>query len=549
MSKVQYPLKSLFWECTLRCNAFCAFCGSRCGEVRSEELSKEEILHVFREVADKLDPTTIMINVTGGEPLLRKDLFQVMEACCAMGFPWGMVTNGILITPQIIAQMQKSGMKTISVSLDGLRETHEELRGVKGCFDTILCNLKLLRDAGFLDHLQVTTVVSKRNIGELEDLYDLLKPLGLDSWRVAVVDPIGRAEDQKELLLDAGDLRRYLDFVREHRNDIQLPVITTCSHYYGKDNQFDRTDGYVCHTGKTVASILANGDIFVCPNVPRRTELIQGNVRRDSLPEVWESGFKQFRDPLYRRGNTCAECPDWTVCWGDSAHTWDYDDKEPKFCYRRIFGMQSENPLPLLKDVLPGIKKMVSQLSGVHIRYGWKNTVPVVFTPNAAAELYHYFHWGQKHPQNLSEQMAALIGHKLADSFLVEFVSPVYLAMRNTTQAAFTQESMDSGWMETEVINISYCACKDLNLLDNPCTLLGFVHSHPDDLELFLSEADVNLHGLLLDKNMELSIIVNPQKRQLAAYCGKDMTLSEIRILVDKKDIHSWKISEETGNK
>ena len=84
-------------------------------------------------------------------------------------------------------------LKTSSVSLDGLKETHEALRGVRGSFDKVLANLKLLRAAGFWEHLQVTTVVFKRNIGQLEALHALLKPLGLDSWRVALVDPISRS--------------------------------------------------------------------------------------------------------------------------------------------------------------------------------------------------------------------------------------------------------------------------------------------------------------------------------------------------------------------
>lgn len=544
MSNMQYPLKNLFWECTLRCNAFCAFCGSRCGEIRSRELTEGEILSAFRDVAEKMDPKTIMINVTGGEPLLRKDLFDVMAQCTAMGFSWGMVTNGMLITPEVISRMRKSGMKTISVSLDGMRQTHEELRGVRNCFDVIVRNLYLLREADFLDHLQVTTVVSKRNIGELNDLYALLKSIGLDSWRVAIVDPIGRAQEQEGLLLDKDDMQRYLDFIRSHQSDPNLAVITSCSHYYGKENRFGNEVSYVCHTGKTVASILANGDIFVCPNVPRRPELIQGNICRDSLPEVWKTGFRQFRDPDYRRGGTCKGCPEWTVCWGDSAHTWDYDKKEPNFCYRELFGKQQEHVLPLLENVIPKIKKSTRRLSGIHVRNGWKNSIPVVFTPNAAQELYNYFHWGQRHPQNLSELMAALIGHKLSDGYLVEFVSPVYLAKRNTTCAAFTQKSLESGWMESEAINASYHKCQELQLLEEPCGLLGFIHSHPDDLELFLSEADVSLHKMLITNGIALSAIVNPQRRQIAAFCGETIEWAEVRILMDHAEIENWDIQQ-----
>lgn len=537
------PLQTLFWECTLRCNAYCAFCGSRCGDVHGEELSDQAVLAAFRDIAAKLEPKSIMINVTGGEPLLREDLFEVMTACTEMGFSWGMVTNGILITPEVISRMQKAGMKTISVSLDGLKETHETLRGVKGCFDKVLSNLKLLRDAHFLEHLQVTTVVSKRNLGELETLYALLKPLGLDSWRVALVDPIGRAQNQTDLLLGKAEIQRYLDFIRSHQGDSEFPIITSCSHYYAEEDKSLGRNEFVCYTGKTVASILANGDIFVCPNVPRRPELIQGNVLRDSLPEVWHSGFRQFRDPSYRKGTSCAQCPDWAECQGDSAHTWDYDRGEPKFCYRQYFPEKRGQELPALEDVVVSLRKTIPRLQGIHLRYGWGGSIPVVFTPNAARELHHYFHWGQRHPQNLSELMAALIGHKLRNALLVEFVSPVYLVKRNTTEAVFTFESLESGRMEADAVNLSYSGCEELRLMDSPCSLMGFVHSHPDELDLFLSEGDVQLHRLLMDEGICLSVIVNPQKQQIVAFCGKDPKPIEVRILSDEKDLPDWNIA------
>lgn len=88
MKEKEYRLKTLFWEGTLRCNAFCEFCGSRCGEVSCNEISGEKIEKVFEDIADAYNPGSIMINVTGGEPILRKDLFEVMTKASAMGFPW-----------------------------------------------------------------------------------------------------------------------------------------------------------------------------------------------------------------------------------------------------------------------------------------------------------------------------------------------------------------------------------------------------------------------------------------------------------------------------
>lgn len=544
MANRNYPLRDLFWECTLRCNAYCAFCGSRCGEVSSEELTTEEILSAFRDVAEKMDPRQIMINVTGGEPLLRQDLFTVMTECVRMGYSWGMVTNGMLMTPEIVEQLKDAGMKTVSVSLDGLRETHETLRGVKGGFHRAVNALKLLRQADFLEHIQVTTVVSRENIGQLDDLYAFLKPLGLTSWRVAMVDPIGRARDHSELLLDKEDLTTYLNFIRAHRNDPVLPVITTCSHFLGGDDQDLGRDHFVCRTGKNVASILANGDIFVCPNVPRNPEWIQGNVKTDSLAEVWKTGFQYFRNPDARKADMCRTCTLWPQCRGDSAHTWDEENREPAFCYRRFFPEADAPALPPFDSLLPKIKASVQALQAIRIRYGWEDTIPVIFTPNASRELYHFFHWGQRHPQNLSELMAALIGRRLSDGILVEFVSPVYMENRNTREGSFTETSLRAGQMEADAINVSYSTCPEFCLMDAPCTLLGFVHSHPDDLDLFLSVGDVRVHEHLLQMEMPLSMIVNPQKKQMAAYHGKSMTVAELQLLMEASEIPLWQLHE-----
>lgn len=139
--------------------------------------------------------------------------------------------------------------------------------------------------------------------------------------------------------------------------------------------------------------------------------------------------------------------------------------------------------------------------------------------------------------------MAALIGHKLRNALLVEFVSPVYLVRRNTTEAVFTFESLESGRMETDAVNLSYSGCEELHLMDTPCSLMGFVHSHPDELDLFLSEGDVQLHRLLMEEDICLSVIVNPQKRQIVAFCGKDPKPIEVRILSDEKDLPDWNIA------
>lgn len=133
-------LYNLFWKTTLLCNAKCKHCGSKAGEnINSDkELTTQEIKDTFNSIAQKHCAEEILINVTGGEPLLRKDLFEVMTYANKLGFHWGMTTNGIQINDQIIEKMKSSGMETISISIDGLKDTHNNFRGVPNSYEKIM---------------------------------------------------------------------------------------------------------------------------------------------------------------------------------------------------------------------------------------------------------------------------------------------------------------------------------------------------------------------------------------------------------------------------
>ena len=94
----KHELKGLFLEVTSRCNARCEHCGSSCGDfVPKDEVTKEELCKVLDDIASHYDPTKIMLYVTGGEPLVKKDLFEIMDYANKLGFMWGITTNGILV--------------------------------------------------------------------------------------------------------------------------------------------------------------------------------------------------------------------------------------------------------------------------------------------------------------------------------------------------------------------------------------------------------------------------------------------------------------------
>jgi len=336
----EHKLTYLFWECTLNCNFFCKHCGSSAGRKNYEgSLKTEEIKNVFEEVADNFNPKETMIAVTGGEPLLRQDLFDVMKYAKSLGFSWGMVTNGFLVNEKILQKMKDSGMDTIVVSIDGIEKTHDEFRQVKGAYEHAIKAIKLLDKANFLKDLQITTCIHKGNFADLEKMYKTFIPLGITSWRVMNVDPIGRAEDNSEIIINDSQLKLMLEFIKEKRKTSKVKITYGCEGFLGLDFE-DEVRGHLfyCATGINIASILYNGDIFICPNVPRLPHLIQGNVKKDSFVKIWNEKFEFFRNKNRTNCDKCSKCKFWDFCLGGSFHLWDFKKNKPKLCHVQILG-------------------------------------------------------------------------------------------------------------------------------------------------------------------------------------------------------------------
>ena len=345
----QHPLRILFIEVTSRCNARCEHCGSSCGDfIPKDEVTNEELKAVLDDIAKHYNPRDTMINITGGEPLVKKDLFELMDYANKLGFYWGMTTNGMLIDEEIVKKMADTGMYSVSVSLDGLKETHESFRKVPNCYEKILKGIDLMLHTPSIQIVQVTTVVNKKNIEQLEDMYELVKKLGVKNWRILNVDPIGRARDNKEILLDGKEMQRMIDFIHEkeelfNNKQSDVEVGYGCAHFLGaKNDTAIRKQPFICVTGVIIGSVLSNGDIFVCPDVPRVPELIQGNIRKDSFVEVWEKKFKQFRKITRTTNSKCNKCPDKKLCTGGAFHTWDYEEKKQLMCYRELLNDKVE---------------------------------------------------------------------------------------------------------------------------------------------------------------------------------------------------------------
>ncbi len=328
----EHRLRYLFWETTRACNLRCRHCGSDCTVPKPNELTTGEIKGVFQSIASDFDARTIMVAVTGGEPLARKDVFDVMEYAHGLGFRWGMVTNGMLVDAGVVERCRRAGMGTVTVSVDGLRESHEFIRK-GGSFGSAIEALKLFK--GRFSVVQATTCVSQYNIDDLPGLYELFKGLGIDEWRMLTVTPIGRAKDDPKFTLRPAQLRTLLDFIAERRREKGLRVTFEEEGFQGLEYEGKVREAlFYCPAGINIASILANGDIGACPNLPE--VFVQGNVRKDRFKDVWENGYRSMRNLEWKRRGPCVGCAWWEFCRGNSMHLWDFKAGRPSMCHLQV---------------------------------------------------------------------------------------------------------------------------------------------------------------------------------------------------------------------
>ena len=327
-------LRRLFFELTLACNEHCFHCGSSCTAARADELTCDEWIGIIDQVKRDFDISHMLLCITGGEPLLRDDFFTIMEHAREAGFHWGMTSNATLVTPEIARRLAETGMGTISVSIDGLRETHDALRGLVGAYDRAMAGIQNLIDTNAFQNVQVTTVVNHANLEQLDELFTIMDGLDIDSWRIVNLEPIGRALRHQDLMLTREDYVRLLDFIREKRA-AGYPLEYGCSHYLGLEYEAEVREWYwLCNAGIYTASIMANGDIGACLDIERRSETIQGNIRTDRLSDVWEKRFELFRRDLSDSCETCRSCEHARFCRGDAHHSWDYDHNRPMVCLK-----------------------------------------------------------------------------------------------------------------------------------------------------------------------------------------------------------------------
>ena len=316
-----HPLRSLFWECTLRCNMHCRHCGSDC-KVQPDvpDMPAEDFLKAIDSLTPHVDPHKTFIIITGGEALLRNDLEEVGLALYRRGYPWGVVTNGYLLDAKRLESLMAAGMHSVTVSLDGLEGDHNWLRQHDGSFGKATEAIRLL--AAQNDVLwDVVTCVNPRNYGQLEQIKEYLISLGTKRWRLFAIFPMGRAAHDPELQLDNERFTGVLDFVKRTREEGRIICNYACEGYLGRYERQVRDNFFFCRAGIEVASVLCDGSISGCTSI--RSNMHQGNIYKDNLWEVWQNRFEPYRDRRWTKKGQCADCKVWRYCEGNGLHLYD----------------------------------------------------------------------------------------------------------------------------------------------------------------------------------------------------------------------------------
>lgn len=317
--KVLHPLQQLFWESTLRCNVHCLHCGSDCvSSVTQPDMPAADFLKVIDEqITPHVTPHNVLIIISGGEPLMRKDLEEVGRALYDRGYPWGMVTNGLALTKERYQSLRQAGLRSLTISCDGLEEDHVWLRQHPLAFEGATRAIRLAAADKSLTW-DVVTCANQRNYGHLSEIREMLWSLGVRDWRVFGIDPMGRAADNPELLLTDEQFHGLMDFIAKEREEGRH-VSYSCEGYLGEYEGRVRDHLYHCAAGVSIASILIDGSISACTSI--RGKYYQGNIYKDAFWDVWENGFKPYRDRQWmKESGPCKDCKAFDFCEGNGMH-------------------------------------------------------------------------------------------------------------------------------------------------------------------------------------------------------------------------------------
>ena len=331
----EHALKQLFWECTLRCCLNCKHCGSDCtAKSNTPDMPAEDFLAVIDKLTPHVDPHKVMVIFSGGEPLMRNDIEQVGWELYKREYPWGMVSNGMLLDRARLDSLMRAGLQSITISLDGFAEEHNAMRGHPDSFDKAVEAIRMIAAEPDLTY-DVVTCVTPQTYPYLEPFKEFLIGIGVRLWRIFTIFPAGRAADDNSLQLTHEQVRGIMEFIKRTREEGRIRLNFACEGFLGKYEAEVRDYFYHCSAGVNAASIRIDGSISGCTSI--RHNFHQGNIYQDDFWDVWQNRFQEFRDRRWAKTGPCEHCEAFRYCQGGGMHQRD-DDRQLVDClYRKLF--------------------------------------------------------------------------------------------------------------------------------------------------------------------------------------------------------------------
>jgi heme b synthase len=340
-------LRLIAWETTRSCNLSCKHCRAAAESGPYEgELDTQASYRLLDQIAEVGQPIIIL---TGGEPLMRADIFEIAAYGTKLGLRMVMAPNGTLITRENAQKMIDSGIQRISISLDGnTKESHDRFRGVDGAFEGSLRGIEIVREAGV--DFQINTTITKTNLDQIPSILHLAEELGAVAHHIFLLVPTGRGKYIIDQEIDAVEYERTLNWFYDQREKTSLQLKATCApHYYRILRQRAKAEGKPvtfqtygldavtrgCLGGTGFCFISHTGRVQPCGFL----DLNCGDVTRTPFYEIWyhSEHFLKLRNYSNLKGK-CGICEYKAVCGGCRARafeaTGDYLAEEPLCTYQ-----------------------------------------------------------------------------------------------------------------------------------------------------------------------------------------------------------------------
>jgi radical SAM protein with 4Fe4S-binding SPASM domain len=324
LAEKDFTLKWVAFELTGQCNLNCIHCRSSGGDSAGEEISTARARKVLADLSRMGKPVVVL---TGGEPLLRSDVFDLLQYGTELGLRMCIATNGTLLDDSVCLRLKESGVKIMAVSLDGASaQVHNEFRNQTGAFEGAIRGIEFLKKHRI--EFLVNSSFTKRNRHSIESTYKLAKELGATAWYMFIVVPTGRARDIQEELIGAKD---YEDILLWHyemeKGERDILVRPTCAPQYyrliaermKKGEKFERrtlkfsTGGAKgCMCGQNIAMISRTGDVFGCSYLP----VSAGSVIETPFSKIWNESAVLLTLRESESFQVCGRCEYRDVCGG-----------------------------------------------------------------------------------------------------------------------------------------------------------------------------------------------------------------------------------------